>query len=72
MRCPPFGETTLMLLTGKSRRAPAYIYENDGVEEAATLVALDKVKADRVQTFLMDAMKVGPKDRKVYKKSDST
>jgi hypothetical protein len=48
-----------------------HIYENDGVEEAATLVALDKV-ADRVQTFLMDAMKVGPKVRKIYKKSDST
>ena len=69
MRCQPFSETILILLTGKSRRAPVYIYENDGVEEAAALEALDKVKAERVQSFFVDAMKVGLQVRRIFQKT---
>mmetsp|Transcript_435 Transcript_435/g.674 ORF Transcript_435/g.674 Transcript_435/m.674 type:complete len:828 (-) Transcript_435:139-2622(-) len=69
-RCKSVGELNMVRLTGRSIHGPIHIEPNVGVEEAVALKKLDKVKAARVKSFLLDLMKVGLKVRKIYKKAD--
>ena len=69
IRCRSCNETNMIAFTGKSWHAPIVVHENDGVDDAAALEALDKVKSERVESFFIDILKVGLKVRKIYKKT---
>jgi len=68
-RCVPCHETNMIVVTGKSRHAPIFINENEGVKDATALKALDKVKAERVVSFFTDTINVALKVQKIYKKT---
>ena len=69
IRCRSCNETMMIACTGKSWHAPIVVHRDDGVDDSAALDALDKVKSERVGSFLMDTLKVGLKVRKIYKKT---
>jgi hypothetical protein len=68
-RCKSAGELLLVDLLGRRMHKPIHIEPNVGVEEAELLAKLDKVKAERVSSFLYDFMMVGLKVRRIYKKT---